>query len=123
MTAFVLFIVSIVCNVAMAILNGWVLTYLWEWFVIPTIKFMSVDVATAYLVPPISVMQGIGIMMIVGFLSLNMNSVKLDEIHKKIVGKDEDVTDIAMTGICNSFGMAIAGLVALGIGYIYHSFM
>jgi hypothetical protein len=64
-----IFLVPIM-TIALYILNGWVLSQLWQWFVVTTFNLR-----------PLSIPEAIGIAMVVGFLTHEYNDSKKEE-HK-----------------------------------------
>lgn len=84
--------------VPMSILNGWVLSTMWGWFVVPTFKVAALGIAPA-----------IGLSALVGYVCKHTNEdIKND--NKKPVGER------AIIAMLTPFFL-------LGVGYIVHLFM
>jgi len=93
----VLFVVAIVASSAM---NGWALSVMWGWFVIPVFGL-----------PPLSVVAAIGISMVVRMMTWTGDG-------DNDSGKSSQ--EKIITAIAKAF---ISPLITLAIGYIVHSFM
>lgn len=104
MNAFALFvgfasIIGIVMILS-SILNGWVLSVLWGWFIVPTFG-----------APSISIVQAIGIALVVSFLT------------RKTDTKDDDTRSTKEKFAVASIAVFIAPAFALFFGWIVHFFM
>lgn len=84
------------------ILKGWVLTYLWSWFIVPNFGL-----------PELSIVSAIGICMVAGFLT----SKYTGDIKRE---KEDDPAKLFGTLFSYMIRMP---LVMLGIGWIVHLFM
>lgn len=80
-----------------AIINGWVLTYLWHWFAVPIFGFHE-----------LTIVQAIGIGLIIGFMT-----------HKAVISK-KDSRDTDWGG---TIGNLLSPFFVLFFGYIVHLFM
>jgi len=89
---------AIIVVVAASILNGWVLSVMWGWFVV-----------TAFNAPPLSVPAAIGVGMVVSFLT-----AKRQTESKK--GGWEDLTGELLFAV-------FYPLAALALGYIVYLFI
>jgi hypothetical protein len=85
------------------IINGWVLSQLWKWFVEP------------FGVPALSVPYAIGVSLIVGFLTHQRNTSRSTDDRDK----GEKITS-AVAEILTSFTLP---LITLGIGWIVSQFL
>lgn len=81
-----------------AIWNGWALSVLWGWFVVPV-----------FALPPLSVAPAIGISMVVGYLT---HQPTVAQEHK---GDEGLVYAIIVT--------AVRPMIALSFGWVVHQFM
>lgn len=81
------------------IFNGWILSIMWKWFIVP------------FGAPDISIAAAIGLSLIFSFLKGGSTSQSKDE---------ESVAYLILRGIFVSF---VPGLIILGLGYIVHLFM
>ncbi|OGL32324.1 hypothetical protein A3F64_03165 [Candidatus Saccharibacteria bacterium RIFCSPHIGHO2_12_FULL_42_8] len=84
-----------------SILNGWVLSILWGWFVVPTFD-----------APDISVVQAIGLALVVRFLTHSRSIEESDDS----MSKEEKLQKAAIVAIASP-------LFALFFGWIVHFFM
>jgi uncharacterized membrane protein len=81
----------------LAVVRGWVLCWLWLWFIVPVFGL-----------PHLSIVQAIGFSLVVNFLTASLSEMK--EEDKK------PVSERAINGLIFNF-------IALGIGYIVHLFL
>ncbi len=81
-----------------AILNGYVLSILWRWFLVPTLDL-----------PAISIVQAIGISLVIGYLTDHSS------------GKSDDRKSDNL--IANIFTISLKPLMALFIGWIVKLFL
>lgn len=65
MTILLAILLTIGLIAASSILNGWVLSILWGWFLVPIFGL-----------PPLSIPQAIGVYLVVGFLTKQMDTTK-----------------------------------------------
>lgn len=85
---------GIVLGLSLRILDGWVLTYLWTWFMLPLgMKPLNIPIA-------------IGIAMVAGMLTSRSSSSSKDEKKGMIL-----------------LGHVLGSLLTLLMGYIVHQFM
>jgi hypothetical protein len=82
-----------------AILNGWALSILWEWFVVPIFNIQK-----------ISTLQAIGLSLIVGYFTATTQSKKKDDEKKELV-------------ISNLITLSLKPLFAVFFGWIVVQFM
>lgn len=83
-----------------SIMNGWALSVLWTWFIVPIFKW-----------PILSIAQAVGLGMVVSFLT--RHSINTDDTSK-------DMTDAVGAVIANS---AIYPVLVVGIGWIVTVFL
>jgi len=87
-----------------SVLNGWVLTKLWAWFMVPTFGL-----------PELGIVPAIGLSMIIGYLTQHATSSK---------SSDEDKYKSSGQRIAEAIGKAIfVPLFYLFIGWIVSLFM
>lgn len=86
-----------------ALLGGYVVSTLWEWFVVPT-----------FTAPPLNVVPAIGIALIVRLLTYNVDD------YTEPTNESPDPVDAFMFHI---FMGIVLPLVCLGIGWVFHFFM
>jgi hypothetical protein len=96
-------LVALVISPALYVLNGWALSILWEWFIVPIG------------LPPVSVPMAVGIAIVVGFLTKQTETKHCVDTRTK----DEKITD----AIASIVAMIAYPLVALGIGWIVRGFI
>lgn len=84
-----------------SILNGWVLSILWGWFIVPTFG-----------APDISVVQAIGLALVVRFLTASRSIEESDDS----ISKEEKVQKALVVAV-------VVPLFALFVGWIVHLFM
>jgi hypothetical protein len=84
------------------VINGWVLTVLWQWFVVG--RFDA---------PPLRIPVAIGISLIVGLLTARYDTVSDDR------NKEQRRTDARG----NIFASVLSPLLVLGIGWIVRLFL
>ena len=84
-----------------AILNGYVLTILWGWFIIPTFHL-----------PPLSIPAAIGIAMVASYLTHQY----APDVEEKERSTGEKILRTALT-------IVLRPVSVLGIGYIVHLYM
>lgn len=101
-TTFVLFVACVPLAVAF---NGYVLSVLWDWFIVST-----------FAVPHISIPVGIGIMSIVAFLTQGISKNAFEERFTKV----ESLSGLQLTFVVASFG---PGGAALLFSWIVTKFM
>ena len=82
-----------------SILRGYVLTWLWLWFIVPVFHL-----------PELGIVQAIGISAVVGFLTTKYSNVDESELKKKTFA----------TAVIESFCLSLA---ILGIGYLVKLFL
>jgi hypothetical protein len=82
----------IILGLLIAIMRGWVLTYLWQWFIVP------------FGLPEISILHAWGFAILIGMLTSPVN-----------LKEDTQKTDLNKTIIA-----LIAPLISLGVGYLIH---
>lgn len=92
--------VLVVTTITGTIMNGWALTVLWIWFIIPVFNL-----------PTLSIIQAIGIGMVVTFLTRH-------SINKEEAAKDTGAA--IWTAIVSA---VIVPLLTVGIGYIISLFL
>jgi len=93
------FVATFIAVVVIAtILNGWVLTILWGWFIMPVFNF-----------PALSLVPGIGLALIVSYLT-----------YQDIICELEDSVDGAIVKL---FQVVIRSLFVLLFGWVLHLFM
>jgi len=90
-------IVGLILIPTIAILQGWVLTILWSWFIVPTFH-----------APELSIAVAIGLTLVVGMF-------KEIKINTKEKSSDEKLTE--------AIAVVIMPFVFLFLGWIVHSFM
>ena len=98
---FILFLLGLVADVIAYILNGFALSVLWGWFVVPVFHLAQLNIAPA-----------IGFALVVGFLThqahVDMKKEEMTVIHKSCLK------------VGNNIG---APITALLVGWIVHLFM
>lgn len=97
---FGLFSLTIITIVVSSVMNGWVLSILWGWFISPIFN-----------VPNISVLAAIGLSLVAGMLTTSNSS---DGEKRK------DTTDLIATVLSRA---VISPLLTLFIGYIVNVFI
>jgi len=95
MEILVILILLIVTITLSSILNGWALSLLWSWFMVPLG------------LPPIGIAWAIGISIVIGYLTNH---------NEKKKGEEVDSTHVVIVAFMRP-------VFAVGIGYIVHSFM
>jgi hypothetical protein len=96
MTAFLIVLMTLGFMVVMYAIQGWVLSIMWGWFIVPLFHL-----------PPLSILQAIGLTLVVVLLT--------GSASKTAQTSEERVTNIA-TGVIGPF-------IALLVGWIIHSMM
>lgn len=97
-----LVIVSLLITPLSWVLNGWVLTQLWQWFITPLLGIRA-----------ISIPEAIGFSIVVGYLTRRSNCPYKKRSHKEIA------IDL-MVSILMTF---VSPLISLAIGYVTHQFV
>lgn len=87
------------------LLNGWVLSILWGWFVVPYFEWA----------PILTVGQAIGVAMVVGFLTYHMGT--------KGCRDDRDQAEKTIDVLSSIIGWILHPLITLGVGWIVHQFV
>ncbi len=101
-TVFGVFVGFALLIVVSALLNGWVLSILWGWFIVPTFGL-----------PKLSVVTAIGIALTVHYLTY--------QYHKEAKSEQDDELGILFM---RSFLFVIfQPLLALMVGWVVHKFM
>lgn len=81
------------------LINGWTLTILWEWFIVP------------FGLPQLSLVQAVGIAMVVGYLTYHYQEEPKDKAEP-------------MERVGRSLGFTVARpIFVLGFGWLIHLFM
>lgn len=94
-----LFVMAVAVIVISIIANGWALTMLWGWFVVPLFNL-----------PPLSIPYAIGIALIVKMLT--NHSTSSDD-------KEKDISEI----IASIIGILLSPITLVLFGWIVHSFI
>jgi len=81
--------------------NGWVLSILWGWFMVPTFGL-----------PTLSMPQAMGIALVVSYLTYHYNGVPAQEKEKT---KAEKIISVSMP--------ILRPLFTLGFGWVIHQYM
>lgn len=89
-----------VTTITGTIMNGWALTVLWTWFIVPVFNL-----------PTLSIIQAIGIGMVVTFLT------------RHSIDKEEDAKDIGAAISTAIVSAVVVPLLTVGIGYIISLFL
>lgn len=100
MTPLLKFLAALALLPIVAAFNGFVLQVLWGWFVVATFS-----------APPLSIVQSIGVMIVIGFLTMNKNL--------NVAEKPEDER-IGLLGTCAV--TFVVGLFSLAYGFFFHLF-
>lgn len=82
-----------------SIMDGWVLATLWRWFIMPLFE-----------VPALTLLEAIGLCLIVGYLTVNFTQAK----------DERESTEKVADALTRSF---VYPLVVLGVSYVVHRFM
>ena len=92
------FLIAVIYDILVALLGGWMFSYLWLWFVVPTFGLS-----------PITVIQAVGLVITVGFL-----------VKRGSSSKDSDTIEDVVTSM---FLNIISMFVIFGFGFIFSFFM
>jgi putative Mn2+ efflux pump MntP len=99
----VIAVTSATIGVLAAVMSGWVITYLWQWFVMPVFDIRS-----------ISIVEAIGISMIASFLTYQYQASRQKEKDNRTT--EEHIIEMLQYGIFRPLGV-------LGGAYIVHLFL
>lgn len=122
------FFIAIFIGLCGTMVNGWVLSKLWGWFFIPAVKLLSVNIETgsttglAFVLPPITALQGIGIMIVVTFIFQGLFN-KVEKILTAIKASPESFADQMGQAVANTIGNVLSSMIILGLAWIWHQFM
>lgn len=86
-------------------INGWALSILWGWFILPLIEGA----------PTLGIAQAIGVAMVVGFLT--------HQVQHKQCHDDRSLSEKTTDLLAHVFGWLFGPLVTLGIGWIVIQFL
>lgn len=90
--------VAIGFTIVGAVLNGWALSVLWGWFIVPVLK-----------VPQLTILQAIGVAMVVSFLTKNYST------SDKSKGTADLIGDLIAATLINP-------VLTIGLGWIVLQF-
>ena len=104
-----LFVLAILASFAGSIVKGWALSKLWVWFVMPLFP-----------VPALTIVQSIGLVLVINFIMFTSTDTKLADIHKKIMGTEDESFGELLTKTLKSTlsGMFVAVMV-VGLGWLW----
>jgi len=90
--------VVLIVDLLLALLGGWLLTYLWQWFIVPTFGLL-----------PLTVVQAAGFVLIVNFLIRPALISSIGDLHELVI-------DYLTMSLSHMFAI-------FGFGYLLSFFM
>lgn len=110
MVQIAVFFFTLVLGFASNLVKGWALTKLWAWFVVPVFHL-----------PVLSIVQGIGLTLVVGLATFRGIDLKAQEMQEKIIGDDDTFLETMGKSCLSAVANSIGYLMCVGIAYLWQS--